>query len=103
MSTQGDGTAIFTNVVGGDFQIAVYMGDQSDPTAAVEQTIESSMTVQIKLDKFVSLGGFLIDTSQFAIALLVIVTVIVVVVLEVYRMKRARHQKIESQSSNKES
>jgi hypothetical protein len=102
-STQGDGTAIFNNVVGGDFQIAVYMGGQTDPTAAVERMIESSMTVQIKLDKFVSLGGFLIDTSQFAIALLVIVTMIVVVVLEVYRMRRARHQKIESQSSNKES
>jgi hypothetical protein len=102
ISTQGDGTATFNNMVGGDFQIAVYMGDQTDPVAAVEQTVESSMTIHVKLDKFVSLGGLLVDTSQFAIVILVVVTVILVVVLEVYRMRRARHQKVESQSSNKE-
>jgi len=102
ISTQGDGTATFNNMVGGDFQIAVYMGDQTDPVAAVEQTVESSMTIHVKLDKFVSLGGLLVDTSQFAIVILVVVTVILVVVLEVYRMRRARHQKVERQSSNKE-
>ena len=100
--TQGDGTATFNNVVGGEFQIAVYMGDQTDPIAAVEQTIGSSMTVQIKLDRFVSLGGLLVDTSQFAIAILTILTVMLVVVLEICRLRRARHQKVESQSSNKE-
>jgi hypothetical protein len=101
-STQGDGTATFNNVVGGEFQIAVYMGDQTDPMAAVEQTIGSSMTVQIKLDRFVSLGGLLVDTSQFAIAILTVLTVMLVVVLEICRLRRARHQKVESQSSNKE-
>jgi hypothetical protein len=60
-------------------------------------------TVQIKLDKFVSLGGLLVDTSQFAMALLVIVTVVLVAVLEVYRMRRAGHEKVASQSANKES
>jgi hypothetical protein len=100
--TQGDGTATFNNVVGGEFQMAVYMGDQTDPIAAVEQTIGSSMTVQIKLDRFVSLGGLLVDTSQFAIAILTVLTVMLVVVLEICRLRRARHQKVESQSSNKE-
>jgi len=108
MSTQGDGTATFNGMVGGDFQIAVYMGDQTDPISAVEQTVEpsaneSTATVQIKLNKFVSLGGLLVDTSQFAIALLVIATLALVVVLEVYRMRKAKHEKVESQSSNKES
>lgn len=108
MSTQGDGTATFNNMVGGDFQIAAYIGNQTDPISAVEQTVEpstneSTATVQIKLDKFVSLGGLLIDTSQFAIILLVLVTLVLVVVLEVYRMRRARHQKVESQTSDKES
>jgi hypothetical protein len=100
--TQGDGTATFNNVVGGEFQIAVYMGDPTDPIAAVEQTIRSSMTVQLKLDRFVSLGGLLVDISQFAIAILAILTVMLVVVLEICRLRRARHQKVESQSSNKE-
>lgn len=100
--TQGDGTATFNNVVGGEFQIAVYMGDQTDPIAAVEQTIGSSMTVQLKLDRFVSLGGLLVDISQFAIAILTVLTVMLVVVLEICRLRRARHQKVESQSSNKE-
>ena len=107
-STQGDGTATFNNTVGGDFQIAVYVGDETDPVSAVEQTVEpltneSAATVQIKLDKFVSLGGLLVDSSQFALALLVIVTVVLVVVLEVYRIRRSRHQKVGSQSSDKES
>jgi hypothetical protein len=101
-STQGDGTATFNNVVGGEFQIAVYMGNQTDPMAAVEQTIGSSMTVQIKLDRFVSLGGLLVDASQFAIAILTVLTVMLVVVLEICRLRRARHKKVESQSSNKE-
>jgi hypothetical protein len=102
-STQGDGTATFNNMVGGDFQISVYMGDQTDPVSAVEQKVEpsadeSAATVSIKLDKFVSLGGLLVDTSQFVIALLAIVTVVLIAVLEVYRMRRTRLQKVESKS-----
>lgn len=100
--TQDDGTATFDNMVGGDFQISVYMGNSIDPMAAVERTVESSSTVQVKLDRFVSLGGLLVDTSQFALLILVVVTVILVVVLEVYRLRRAKPEKVESQSSNKE-
>lgn len=97
-TTQGDGTATFNNIIGGDvpFQIAVYVGDQTQPTVALEQSVENSTTVNVRLDKYVTLGGFLVETSQFAIAILIILTVILLGVLEVYRFRRARHKKTES-------
>jgi len=97
-TTQGDGTATFNNIIGGDvpFQIAVYVGDQTQPTVALEQSVENSTTVNVRLDKYVTLGGFLVETSQFAIAILIILTVILLGVLEVYRFRRTRHKKTES-------
>ncbi len=107
-STQSDGTATFDGIVGGDVQILVYIGDQIDPISAMEQKVEPSAngsvaTVQIKLDRLVSLGGLLVDTSHFAVALLVIVTVMLVLALEIYRMRKTRHQTSGSQSLDMES
>ena len=98
VTTQGDGTATFNSLIGGDvpFQIAVYVGDQTQPTVALEQNVENSTKVNVRLDKYVTLGGFLVETSQFAIAILIILTVVLLGVLEVYRFRRTRHKKIES-------
>jgi len=101
--TQGDGIATFDNVIGGDFEISVYLVDQFQPTVVQGTTIENSTTVQIKIDKYVLLAGLLMETSQLAIAIMIVLTVVLIIGLEIYRIRRHKPQKVESQSVNKES
>jgi len=94
--TQADGTATFDNLVGGNFEVAVYLTDETQPTVAQVFLVENSTTVQIKIDKYVMLVGLLIETSQLTIAIIIALTVILVVSLEVYRRRRPKPKKSES-------
>jgi hypothetical protein len=93
--TQGDGTATFNNVVGGDFKVAVYLGSDSQPTVAQEVAVKGSTTVEIKIDKYVLLAGSLIETSQLVVIIIIVVTVLLVLLLEVYRGRRSKPKETE--------
>jgi hypothetical protein len=93
--TQGDGTATFNNVVGGSFEVAVYLANNDQPTAAQELAVEGPTTVQIKIDKYVLLAGFLVETSQLTVVIIIVVTVVLILLLEVYRRRRSKPQKTE--------
>jgi hypothetical protein len=93
--TQGDGTATFNNVVGGSFEVAVYLANNDQPTAAQEVAVEGPTTVQIKIDKYVLLAGFLVETSQLTVVIIIVVTVVLILLLEVYRRRRSKPQKTE--------
>jgi hypothetical protein len=94
--TQADGTATFDNLVGGHFEVAVYLADQTQPTVAQGFLVENSTTAQIKIDKYVLLAGFVVETSQLTIAIIIALTVILIVSLEVYRRRRSKPKKSES-------
>ena len=94
--TQGDGVATFTNIVGGDMQAYIYLTDQTQPCVVKTFSAEKSTTVVIKIEKYVVLAGFLVETSQFATILIIVVTLIVLVLIEVYRRRRAKSLKSES-------
>lgn len=94
--TQGDGTATFNNVVGGSFQVSVYLANNNQPTVAQEVAFARSTNVQIKIDKYVLLAGSLIETGQLAVVIIIVVTVVLVLLLEVYRRRRSKPQKTES-------
>jgi hypothetical protein len=55
--------------------------------------VDSSQTIEIKLDEYVILAGFLIETSYLTTAIIIAVILILALSIEVYRRKRSKPQK----------
>jgi len=94
--TKSDGLATFSNIIGGDLQVTVYLPGQSQPFEVTTPSIDSSRTIEIKLDKYVILAGFLVETSNLTTAMIIAATVLLVLLIEVYRRKRLKPQKSSS-------
>jgi hypothetical protein len=90
--TQADGVATFDDVSGGNIQITIYLSGQTQPYMAEGLYLANSTTVGIKLEKYVILAGFLVETSSLITALLIVATLILVLLVEVYRRRRAKPQ-----------
>jgi hypothetical protein len=101
--TTGDGTATFTNVIGGDLQLAVYMLGQSEPCVAETAGITNSTTIAIKIDRYSLLAGLLVETNQLITVIIIILIVIFMLSIEILRRRRHKTQKTETQNKNKES
>ena len=89
--TGNDGMAKFTEI-GGLLTIKVYLSDQNQPITALtiflgEERNETN-PVEIKIERYVFLAGFLIETAQFAAVVLVLAVIIVILAMEIYRRKR---------------
>ncbi len=95
-TTQTDGTATFSNVIGGRMQIIAYPDGMESSYEAVAMLIEEPATVQIHLAKYVLIGPFLIEASVLASFIIVLLAILVFVVVEVYRRKRAEAVSSES-------
>jgi len=91
--TESDGLATFSNVIGGDLQVAVYLPEQSQPFKVTTLFADSSKTIEIKLDKYVILAGFLVETSYLTTTIIIVATVLLVLLIEVYRRKRTKQEK----------
>jgi hypothetical protein len=91
--TNSDGLATFSNIIGGDFHVTVYLFEQSQPSIATTSFVDSSETIEIKLEKYVVLAGVLVETSILAMAIIIIVAVLAVLSIEVYRRRRSKPQK----------
>jgi hypothetical protein len=94
--TQSDGTAKFSNVIGGDLQIAIYLPGQTQPFMTNNFFVDNSATIQIKMAKYVTLAGFLVEASQLATILIIVVALVLILVIEVYRRKHVKPEKSES-------
>jgi len=100
--TQSDGTATFDNVVGGDLQIALYLGDSAQPIVAQGFTVENSTTIQLKIDKYVVLAGLLVETSQLATIIIIMLALVLGLSIEIYRRRRSKTEKNGNKGSDKE-
>lgn len=102
-TTQGDGTATFDNVVGGNMEATVYMGDSSTPIAAQGFAAETSpANVPIKINKYVVLAGMLVEANVLATIILIALAIIVLLIVELVRRRRVKTEKSETESPNKE-
>jgi hypothetical protein len=90
--TRSDGVATFDDVSGGNIQVTIYLSGQTQPYVAEGLYLANSTTVGIKLEKYVILAGFLVETSSLITALLIVATLILVLLVEVYRRRRAKPQ-----------
>ena len=94
--TKSDGLVTFSNIIGGDLQVTVYIPGQSQPFMVTTSFVDSSKAIEIKLDKYVILAGFLVETSNLTTAMIIAATVLLVLLIEVYRRKRLKPQKSSS-------
>jgi hypothetical protein len=94
--TKSDGIVTFSNVIGGDLRVMVYLPSQSQPFEVTTLFIDSSKMIEIKLEKYVVLAGFLVEASSLTTAIIIVVTVLLALLIEVYRRKRLKPQKSSS-------
>jgi len=90
-TTQGDGTATFTNVIGGNMQIIASAPGVDNAYQALALTVNQPTSVQVKMEKYVSVGGLLVQASTLLTLALIIVAVILVVVVELFLRRRGKH------------
>jgi hypothetical protein len=88
--TQGNGLAVFNRVTGGSLQASVWLFNQMQPEVTEVFYVENSTTIEIKLQEYVLLAGFFVNTAVFTGVMIVIATVVGVLLIEVYRRKRPR-------------
>ncbi|MGC8896360.1 MAG: hypothetical protein ACP5LB_06330 [Candidatus Bathyarchaeia archaeon] len=96
--TKSDGTAEFLDAIGGNLQVMVYLPGQSQPYMTSPLYVDSSKTIQIKIERYTMLAGFLVETSQLATSIIIAVSVILVLCLEIYRRKRLKPKTSQSES-----
>jgi len=70
-------------------QIVAYPEGRENSYEAFNFLIEEPKTVQIKMEKYVLIGPFLVETSAMATFIIVLLAIILFVTVEVYRRKRS--------------
>jgi len=95
-TTQTDGTATFSNVIGGNMQIIAYPTGMENSYEAINLQIEEPTAVQIKMAEYILIGPFLIEISVLATCIIIFAVIILFLSLEIYRRKRAKPTNRES-------
>jgi Carboxypeptidase regulatory-like domain len=89
--TQSNGKATFNNIIGGNMQIIAQVSGTQGASQAITVTVNEPSNVQIKIDKYVTLGSILIQTSALFTTLVILIIMVLFVIIEVYRRKRVKH------------
>jgi hypothetical protein len=88
--TQGNGIAMFNNVIGGDVQIIAYPTGQESYYEAVNLQVSSSTAVQVKLGRYILIGTLLIDISIFITIIVILSVIALFLMLELYRRRKQK-------------
>jgi hypothetical protein len=91
-----DGLASFSNIVGGSTQVTVRLSGQSDPCVVTTTYLDSSRTIELKIDRYVALAGMLLETAHLLTFIIVVLIVVAILCLEVLRRRRLKPQKSDS-------
>jgi hypothetical protein len=95
-TTQTDGTATFSKVIGGNMQVIAYLTGRDDSYEAANLQIEAPTSIKIKMSRYVLVGVFLVETSLLATLIIILVVVILLLFVEIRRKKWFRQSKSES-------
>ncbi len=91
--TNSGGVAEFSDLIGGDIQVAVYLPGQTQVCVAKNYYVDYSTAIQIKIEKYISLAGFLVEAGQLATIIIIAVTVAIVLLLEIHRRRSSAAKK----------
>ena len=95
-TTQTNGTATFSNLIGGNMQIIAYLAGSENSYEAANLQVEAPTAIKITMGTYVLLGLFLIETSLLATLIIILAAVILFLSMEVYTRKRFKPSKSES-------
>jgi hypothetical protein len=95
-TTQTDGTATFSNVIGGNMQIIAYPTGMEHSYEAMNLQVEEPTSIQIKMAKYFLIGPFLIETNVLVTCIIIFAVILLFLSLEIYRRKRAKPANRES-------
>ncbi|MGA3289716.1 MAG: carboxypeptidase-like regulatory domain-containing protein [Candidatus Bathyarchaeia archaeon] len=87
--TQGDGTATFNNVVGGDMQIVAFAQGAQNSYQAVTLSVDKPTSVQIKIG-YILLGSLMIPVSLLITIIIILVAIILLATFEIYKRKKGK-------------
>ncbi|MCW4000178.1 MAG: carboxypeptidase-like regulatory domain-containing protein [Candidatus Bathyarchaeota archaeon] len=88
--TPSDGKVSFNNIMGGNMLITAQSADVEDASQAVTVTVNEPTVVQIKIDRYVSVGGTLIQASTLITMIIILVAAALFMLVEVYRRQRRK-------------
>jgi hypothetical protein len=87
-TTQGNGVATFDNIIGGNMQIIAQPHDIQDAAQAITVKVDEPTTVQIKIDKYISVGGMLMQATTLISLVIVLVAVLLFATVEFDRRRK---------------
>jgi hypothetical protein len=97
--TKADGFAYFREN-GGELTIKVYLAESELPEASITVYVgekrDYANPIVVKVGKYIALAGLLVDTAQFAMAILVLATIVLIAIIEILRRKRVKTGKTSS-------
>ncbi|MDI6805775.1 MAG: carboxypeptidase-like regulatory domain-containing protein, partial [Candidatus Bathyarchaeia archaeon] len=96
--TLPDGRAEFLGLIGGNLTVAIYLPGQLEPYTVSPFYVDSSKTIQIRIERYTMLAGFLVETSHLVMSIIIVVSLIVLLLLEVYRRRRLKPKTSKSES-----
>ena len=91
--TQGDGTATFNNVIGGDMQIVAFAQGAQNSYQAVTLTVDKPTSVQIQIDRYIVLGSLLIPVSSLITIIIILVAIVLLAIVEIYRRRKVKQSR----------
>jgi len=88
--TQSNGIATFEKIVGGDIQITAHAQGVPDASQTIIVNVNEPATVQMKIEKYVTIGGSLIQASAFITLLMLIAIVSIFFIIDFYLYKKVK-------------
>ena len=90
-----DGQTAFTGTTGGNMQVTARLPGQTEPLVATTAYVDTTRTIELKVDRFTILAGMIVETSQLLTIILIVLIVLLVLVFEVIRRRRRAPSKKE--------
>jgi hypothetical protein len=88
--TKGDGTAVFSDVIGGDMQVVAFAPGAQNVYQAMAVSVNQPTSVQVKIERYAVLGSLLIPVSSLIAVIVILIAVILLAIVEIYRRKRVK-------------
>jgi hypothetical protein len=89
----GDGLATFTEVTGGDFRVTARLSGNSEPCAITTVSVDKPTSVDVKLDKYVTIAGMFVETGQLVTFVMIALIIVFILSLEVIRRRKLKSRK----------
>lgn len=86
--TKSNGVATFDNIIGGNLQVIAQAQGVPESYQALTLTVNQPTTVQVKLEKYVTLGSLLVPAATLLTIIIVLVAVMLFVLLELFLKRR---------------